>query len=128
MRLRRCVSRGFDDSIFADTVGSYHSMSADEAVGYEADTLIRLIRVKTLTQSPPFLQRLSCGGHAVVISSASFERIRMKISVIGGGSTYTPELVNGFLARLETLPVTELWLMDIDPARLDIVGGFAKRR
>ncbi len=51
----------------------------------------------------------------------------MKISVIGGGSTYTPELVNGFLARLETLPVTELWLMDIDPARLDIVGGFAKR-
>ncbi|NMB58508.1 MAG: 6-phospho-beta-glucosidase [Chloroflexi bacterium] len=46
---------------------------------------------------------------------------------MGGGSTYTPELVNGFLARLETLPVTELWLMDIDPVRLDIVGGFAKR-
>lgn len=51
----------------------------------------------------------------------------MKITVIGGGSTYTPELVNGFLTRLETLPVTELWLMDIDAARLDIVGGFAKR-
>lgn len=51
----------------------------------------------------------------------------MKITVIGGGSTYTPELVNGFLARAENLPLTELWLMDIDAARLDIVGGFAQR-
>src|SRR5512143_2121081 len=51
----------------------------------------------------------------------------MKIAVIGGGSTYTPELVNGFLERTSSLPVTELWLMDIDPARLAIVGGFAQR-
>ena len=51
----------------------------------------------------------------------------MKISVIGGGSTYTPELVNGFLARVESLPLKELWLMDIDRERLDIVGGFAQR-
>ncbi|PKN91444.1 MAG: 6-phospho-beta-glucosidase [Chloroflexi bacterium HGW-Chloroflexi-6] len=51
----------------------------------------------------------------------------MKITVIGGGSTYTPEIVTGFIARLETLPVTELWLMDTDPERLDIVGGFAQR-
>jgi Alpha-galactosidases/6-phospho-beta-glucosidases, family 4 of glycosyl hydrolases len=51
----------------------------------------------------------------------------MKIAVIGGGSTYTPELVNGFLDRIQTLPVTELWLMDIDAERLQIVGGFAKR-
>ena len=51
----------------------------------------------------------------------------MKITVIGGGSTYTPELVNGFLARVESLPVTELWLMDIDRERLDVVGGFAQR-
>ena len=51
----------------------------------------------------------------------------MKIAVIGGGSTYTPELVNGFLERLSSLPVTELWLMDIDAARLNIVGGFAQR-
>jgi len=48
----------------------------------------------------------------------------MKITVIGGGSTYTPELVNGFLERTSTLPITELWLMDIDPERLNIVGGF----
>ncbi len=51
----------------------------------------------------------------------------MKIAVIGGGSTYTPELVNGFLERTASLPVSELWLMDIDQARLAIVGGFAQR-
>ncbi len=51
----------------------------------------------------------------------------MKITVIGGGSTYTPELVSGFLARADRLPLTELWLMDIDPERLHVVGGFAQR-
>ncbi|MFO7322456.1 MAG: 6-phospho-beta-glucosidase [Chloroflexota bacterium] len=51
----------------------------------------------------------------------------MKIAVIGGGSSYTPELINGFLARRETLPVSELWLMDVLPERLEIVGGFARR-
>jgi 6-phospho-beta-glucosidase len=51
----------------------------------------------------------------------------MKISVIGGGSTYTPELVNGFLDRIKSLPLDELWLMDIDAGRLEIVGGFAQR-
>jgi 6-phospho-beta-glucosidase len=51
----------------------------------------------------------------------------MKIAVIGGGSTYTPELVNGFLERVDRLPLKELWLMDIDPQRLEIVGGFAQR-
>jgi 6-phospho-beta-glucosidase len=51
----------------------------------------------------------------------------MKIAVIGGGSTYTPELVNGFLARAGRLPLTELWLMDIDDERLKVVGGFAQR-
>lgn len=51
----------------------------------------------------------------------------MKITVIGGGSTYTPELVHGFLARADRLPLAELWLMDTDPQRLEIVGGFAQR-
>lgn len=51
----------------------------------------------------------------------------MKITVIGGGSTYTPELVSGFLARMDRLPIEELWLMDIDTRRLEIVGGFAQR-
>src|SRR6185436_12016690 len=51
----------------------------------------------------------------------------MKVTVIGGGSTYTPELINGFLTRLDKFPLTELWLMDIDPQRLEVVGGFAQR-
>ncbi len=51
----------------------------------------------------------------------------MKVAVFGGGSTYTPELVNGFLDRLDTFPLTELWLMDINPERLAVVGGFAQR-
>jgi 6-phospho-beta-glucosidase len=51
----------------------------------------------------------------------------MKVTVIGGGSTYTPELVNGFLARTEQFPLDELCLMDIDEERLKIVGGFAQR-
>jgi len=51
----------------------------------------------------------------------------MKLTVIGGGSTYTPELVGGLLARPETLPITELALMDVDEERLEVVGGFAGR-
>lgn len=51
----------------------------------------------------------------------------MKVTVIGGGSTYTPELINGFLARTEQFPITELWLMDNNPERLDVVGKFAQR-
>lgn len=51
----------------------------------------------------------------------------MKVAVIGGGSTYTPELVKGFLDRVHDFPLKELWLMDIDEQRLNIVGGFAQR-
>jgi 6-phospho-beta-glucosidase len=51
----------------------------------------------------------------------------MKVTVIGGGSTYTPELISGFLKRVDSFPVDELWLMDIDPQRLEIVGSFAQR-
>jgi len=51
----------------------------------------------------------------------------MKVTVIGGGSTYTPELVNGFLARTATFPITELCLMDINAERLEVVVGFARR-
>src|SRR3989304_823689 len=51
----------------------------------------------------------------------------LKVAVIGGGSTYTPELVNGFLTRVDKFPLNELWLMDIDAERLKVVGGFAQR-
>ena len=51
----------------------------------------------------------------------------MKVAVIGSGSSYTPELINGFLERTRSLPLSELWLMDIAPERLAVVGGFAQR-
>ena len=51
----------------------------------------------------------------------------MKVAVIGGGSTYTPELISGFLSRINQFPLNEIWLMDIDANRLEIVGGFARR-
>ena len=51
----------------------------------------------------------------------------LKIAVIGGGSTYTPELIEGFGLRADRLPVDELVLQDIDPDRLEVVGGLAER-
>jgi 6-phospho-beta-glucosidase len=51
----------------------------------------------------------------------------MKVAVIGGGSSYTPELINGFIERADSFPISELWLVDILPERLDVVGGFAQR-
>jgi 6-phospho-beta-glucosidase len=51
----------------------------------------------------------------------------MKVAVIGGGSSYTPELIKGFLERTGALPLRDLWLTDISSERLEIVGGFAGR-
>ena len=51
----------------------------------------------------------------------------VKIAVFGGASTYTPELVSGLAAQRARLPVDELVLLDPDPARLEIVGGLARR-
>jgi 6-phospho-beta-glucosidase len=51
----------------------------------------------------------------------------MKIAVIGGGSTYTPELIEGFVRRSHVLAVDELVLQDVAPGRLEVVGGLAGR-
>src|SRR5215208_4009575 len=51
----------------------------------------------------------------------------IKAAVIGGGSTYTPELIEGIARRQNRLPVDELALMDLSQERLDIVGGLARR-
>lgn len=51
----------------------------------------------------------------------------MKVAVIGGGSTYTPELIEGLATRRDRLPITELVLHDIDADRLAVVGGLAGR-
>jgi 6-phospho-beta-glucosidase len=53
--------------------------------------------------------------------------VTVKIAVIGGGSTYTPELVEGLLNRTARLHVDELALHDIDADRLAVVGGLAQR-
>ncbi|MFF7848482.1 6-phospho-beta-glucosidase [Streptomyces sp. NPDC090109] len=51
----------------------------------------------------------------------------MKLTVVGGGSTYTPELIDGFARLRDTLPITELVLVDPAADRLDLVGGLARR-
>lgn len=53
----------------------------------------------------------------------------IKIATIGGGSSYTPELVEGFIKRYDELPIRELWLVDIEAGKekLEIVGNLAKR-
>jgi 6-phospho-beta-glucosidase len=51
----------------------------------------------------------------------------MKVAVVGGGSTYTPELVGGLVGRAAQLPISELVLLDPDPERLAVVGGLAGR-
>lgn len=51
----------------------------------------------------------------------------MKLTVVGGGSTYTPELVDGFARLRDTLPVEELVLVDPAADRLEVVGGLARR-
>jgi 6-phospho-beta-glucosidase len=51
----------------------------------------------------------------------------LKVAVVGGGSTYTPELVEGFARRAAVLPIDELVLLDPDTERLAVVGGLAGR-
>lgn len=53
----------------------------------------------------------------------------VKIVTIGGGSSYTPELVEGFINRYDTLPIKELCLVDISEGKekLETVGALAQR-
>nr|WP_288824388.1 6-phospho-beta-glucosidase [uncultured Clostridium sp.] len=53
----------------------------------------------------------------------------IKIVTIGGGSSYTPELMEGFIKRYKELPVREIWLVDIEDGRekVEIVGALAQR-
>jgi 6-phospho-beta-glucosidase len=53
--------------------------------------------------------------------------VGVKIAVVGGGSTYTPELIEGLAGRSDRLPIDELVLHDIDADRLEVVGGLAER-
>src|SRR5213593_2899120 len=51
----------------------------------------------------------------------------VKVAVVGGGSTYTPELVEGFVTRANRVPLDDLVLLDVDAERLEVVGGLAGR-
>ncbi len=51
----------------------------------------------------------------------------VKVAIVGAGSTYTPELVEGFIRRADRFPIDELALLDVDPSRLEVVGGLARR-
>ena len=51
----------------------------------------------------------------------------IKVAVVGGASTYTPELVDGFITHRDRLPIDELALFDINGERLQVVGGLAGR-
>ena len=51
----------------------------------------------------------------------------LKVAVIGGGSTYTPELVDGLASRHARLPIDELVLHDINAERREVVGGLSQR-
>ncbi|SIN69091.1 6-phospho-beta-glucosidase [Agromyces cerinus] len=51
----------------------------------------------------------------------------MKLAIVGGGSTYTPELIDGFARLRDTLPLEEIRLVDPDEHRLALVAGMSQR-
>ncbi|MFI5533306.1 6-phospho-beta-glucosidase [Kitasatospora sp. NPDC051853] len=51
----------------------------------------------------------------------------LKLAIVGGGSTYTPELIDGFARLRDTLPIGELVLVDPAADRLELIGGLARR-
>ncbi|MFF3005775.1 6-phospho-beta-glucosidase [Kitasatospora sp. NPDC057940] len=51
----------------------------------------------------------------------------LKLAIVGGGSTYTPELIDGFARLRDTLPIGELVLIDPAADRLELIGGLARR-
>ena len=56
-------------------------------------------------------------------------KLGLKIVTIGGGSSYTPELIEGLIQRYKELPIRELWLVDIEEGKekLEIIGALARR-
>lgn len=51
----------------------------------------------------------------------------MKLAVVGGASTYTPELMDGLARLSDQIAVDEVWLVDPDPVRLELVAGVSRR-
>lgn len=65
----------------------------------------------------------------IPIIVGGFNMKGLKIVTIGGGSSYTPEIIEGFIKRYDELPIRELWLVDIEAGKekLKIVSDLAKR-
>lgn len=51
----------------------------------------------------------------------------LKITIIGSGSTYTPELISGLIEHRDSLPLASIFLMDIDPEKNGTVAGLCRR-
>ena len=51
----------------------------------------------------------------------------MKLAIVGGGSTYTPELIGGFARLRAALPIDEVWLVDPNEERVSLVAGVSQR-
>lgn len=53
----------------------------------------------------------------------------IKLAIIGGGSSYTPELMEGIIQRHHELPVNEVWLVDVEDGKekLDIIANLSRR-
>ncbi len=47
----------------------------------------------------------------------------LRVSILGGGSAYTPGLIEGFIRQKNRIPVDRLTLMDIDAGKLRTVGA-----
>ncbi len=52
---------------------------------------------------------------------------KIKLAIIGAGSSYTPELIEGLVREKESLPVGEIAFQDIDQERLEVMTGFCRR-
>ena len=53
----------------------------------------------------------------------------LKLTIIGGGSSYTPELIDGIIRRIDALPVTEICLVDVEDGarKVGIIQEFTQR-
>ena len=52
---------------------------------------------------------------------------KIKLTIIGSGSTYTPELISGLIEHKDSLPVSSIYLMDIDAGKNEIVAALCRR-
>src|SRR5256885_11431187 len=105
------------------------STSATSAFDAPPSTASTVLSGNIPNNSRIFSRTMPRSGRHLQVSPRSRARgsdfVGIKIAVVGGGSTYTPELIEGFHNRRDRLPVDELVLHDIDDQRLEAVGGLA---